>query len=70
MTKKQAEKLKPGDKVIPRYLAYEIHLHGSPDVETVAGVKFDHLSNEYYISFVGGGGRYHRSTDLAETSHA
>lgn len=70
MTKKQAEKLKPGDKVIPRYCAYEINLYGSPDVEMVAGVRFDHFNNEYYISFAGGGGRYHRSTDLVKTSHA
>ena len=67
MTSKQAKKLKKGDKVIPRYDAFEIRLKGTPTVQTVDHISYDQYTGEYLISFAGSGCRHHKSVDLVET---
>ena len=49
MTAQQAKKLKPGDKVIPRYDAFEINLGKRAFEQTVEYVEYDSFYKAYFI---------------------
>ena len=65
MTAKQAKRLKPGDKVIPKYDAFEIGKYGRPLEKTVDHVWYDKFGCEYLIHTDDGHVRGHKYMKLA-----
>ena len=64
MTAKEAKHLKHGDKVIPKYDAWEIGKYGKPCVKTVDYVSYDPYGFEYRIVTTDGRSRGHKHMKL------